>query len=46
MPLVYENHPIKSGEDAIGSPRVAGGGSGQNPASPAAGSAGGGEGDA
>jgi hypothetical protein len=32
MPLVYENHPGKSGEDAIGSPGVAGGGSGQNPA--------------
>jgi hypothetical protein len=41
MPLVHEKLPGKNGEDAIGSPGVVGGGSGQNLGSPAAGSAGG-----
>jgi hypothetical protein len=41
MPLVHEKLPRKNGENAIGSPGVAAGGSGKNPGSPAAGSAGG-----
>jgi hypothetical protein len=46
MPLVHEKLPGKKEGDAIGSPGVAGGGFGQNPASPAVGSAGeGGEDD-
>jgi hypothetical protein len=40
MPSVYTTLPEKKEGDAIGSPSHGGGGSGQNPAAPAAGSAG------
>jgi hypothetical protein len=46
MPSIYTKLPEKKEGDAIGSPSHGGGGSGQNPATPAAGSAGkGGEDD-